>query len=221
MGENKDFKVKLGDPVQLQYIPDDGRERMNARVIGHSPQQSLIISAPRTPGGKLPLIRENQHFVVRMLQGSNVYGFETEVLKYYSQPYPHLHLRHPENIEHSVVRSAQRIELSQALEVRKFGDTEFMEGIICNTSETGALIETSAPLGELEDNIYLRTQLTINQITRPLKLVAKIRNVSRLRFEDNPGEQYRYGVQFIDLNEDQQILLAAFVNRLIVSQLAD
>ena len=145
MSEKVDFKVKLGDLVQLQFIPEDGRERLNAKVIGHAPNKSLIISAPSV-GGKLPILKENQPFVVRMLQGSRVYGFQSVVLKYYTLPFPHLHLKHPEDIECIQVRGARRVNTSLVVSVQTSDNRTFSVTML-NTSSSGALLQARESLG--------------------------------------------------------------------------
>jgi len=37
MQDTRAFKVRLGNSVQLQLIPGDGRDRLHTRAIGHAP----------------------------------------------------------------------------------------------------------------------------------------------------------------------------------------
>lgn len=222
MDEKNTFRVDLGDPVQLQFIPLDGRDRLTARVIGHYPGCSLIISAPML-NGKLPLLKEHQPFVVRMIQGNNVYGFESAILKYYSVPFPHVHLRHPKDVERFVVRGSRRVETELVVSISASNDPDKMLSVsMLNTSATGALLQTTKDLGETGDTLTISLELEVINIKKYLRLKAAIRNIStpadRGESEDALN---KYGVQFIELTDEQNLIVNAYVYEHIVQQLDD
>lgn len=213
------FRVHLGDPIQLQFIPDDGRDRLTARVIGHSPGNSLIISAPRV-NGKLTYLKEHQPFIVRMMQGNDVYGFESTVLKYYNSPYPHVHLRQPKDIERITVRSSRRVDTELLVLVKPMAEPDrSLSASMLNSSATGALLQLKAPLGEIEDELSISLELTIAGITRYLRIKAIIRNITLPG--DSADQQYKYGVQFSELSDEQTLLINAYVYEQIVLQMED
>ena len=221
MEDKKEFKVHLGDPIQLQFIPEDGRERLTAKVIGHSPGKSLIISAPLL-NGKLPFLKESQPFIVRMLQGNNVYGFESAVLKYYSVPYPHVHLRHPKDIERIVVRGSRRVETELIVSVKSASNPDKTISVsMLNTSATGALLQLKSELGELGDELNISIELQIANITKYLRIKAIVRNISTPEDRDDGDPLFKYGVQFADLNQEQTLLINAYVYEQIVQSMED
>lgn len=219
MQDKKTFKVKLGDGVQLQFIPEDNRERLNAKVIGHMPGRALIITAPSV-GGKLTILRENQRFVVRMLRGNQIFGFESEVLKYYTLPYPHVHLSQPKEIESITVRGSRRVNTELVTSVKGPGDAQ-VSATMLNTSATGALIRCHQALGELNDNLQISLELSISGIQKYLRFHAVIRNLTQPGSGTEDDKDYRYGVQFHDLDDDQRLMLNAFVHEQIVQQMED
>ncbi len=222
MRDKTDFKVKLGDLVQLQFIPEDGRDRLNAKIIGHAPNKSLIISAPQL-NGKLPLLKEHQPFIVRMLQGNNVYGFESAVLKSLTTPFPHVHLKHPTDVERITVRSSRRVETELVVSVNapKTGDKPVSVSML-NTSATGALLQVKEELGELEDELTISIELEVVNMKKYLRIKAIVRNVSTPADRDDPSDPYnKYGVQFMDLTEEQKLIITAYVYEQIVQQLHD
>lgn len=220
MSDKKDFKVNLGDPVQLQFVPENGRDRLNAKVIGHVPGKSLIISAP-SANGKLPLLKENQPFIVRMLQGNNVYGFESAILKYYSIPFPHLHLRHPRNVECIVVRGSRRVGTELVVSVSTgIAPNKILSVSMINTSATGALLQTVEPLGELDSEISISIELEVVNIKKYLRIKAIIRNISTPQDrKDDEDMLNKYGVQFTGLSEDHILIINAYVYEQIVQHL--
>ena len=95
-------QLQIGDVLQLQFVPpSEIMDRYAATLIGYLPGQSLIITTPRKQGNPI-LVREGQAFTVRMLQGSNVFGFNARVLKISSKPFPYLHLAYPAEVANPV-----------------------------------------------------------------------------------------------------------------------
>lgn len=222
MEDKQDFKVKLGDPIQLQFIPQDGRERLTAKIIGYSPNKSIIINAPRV-NGKLPLLKENQPFVIRMLQGNDVYGFESSILKYYSVPYPHVHLRHPKDVERITVRGSRRVETEVVVSVSTVSAPDKSMSIsMLNTSATGALLKTKKELGKLDDELSISIELEIVNIKKYLRIKAIIRNISTPEDRSDKEDMLnKYGVQFLELNDDQKLVINAYVYEQIVLHMED
>ncbi|RDH82579.1 MAG: hypothetical protein DIZ80_09855 [endosymbiont of Galathealinum brachiosum] len=222
MEDKQDFKVKLGDPIQLQFIPQDGRERLTAKIIGYSPNKSIIINAPSV-NGKLPLLKENQPFVVRMLQGNDVYGFESSVIKYYSIPYPHVHLRHPKDIERITVRGSRRVETEVVVSVTTISTPNKSLSIsMLNTSATGALLQTKKELGKLDDELSISIELEIANIKKYIRIKAIIRNISTPEDRNDKEDMLnKYGVQFLELNDDQKLIINAYVYEQIVLHMED
>ncbi len=222
MEENTDLKVKLGDPIQLQFIPQDGRERLTAKVIGYSPNKSIIISAPSV-NGKHPLLKESQPFVIRMLQGNQVYGFESSVLKYYSVPYPHVHLRHPRDLECITVRGSRRVGTEVVVSVTTTSSPDKSMSIsMLNTSATGALLQTKKELGELGDELNISIELEIVNIKKYLRVKAIIRNISTPKDRNDTEDLLnKYGVQFLDLDDEKKLVINAYVYEQIVIHMED
>lgn len=223
MDDKPDFRVKLGDLVQLQYIPDDGRDRLNAKIIGHAINKSLIITAP-SANGKLNILRENQHFVIRMLQGNKVYGFESEVLKYYTVPYPHVHLSQPRDVECIVVRGARRINiLNLVISVQTEKSTAPISASLNNISVSGALLQCAQLFGRLDDKLTFSIEFEISGIHKYLRIAAIIRNLSTPedREKEEGGDFYRYGIEFLNLDDDQRLIITAYVHEQVIKQLED
>lgn len=222
MTEKQNFNVKLGDLIQLQFVPQNGRERLTAKVIGYSPKKSIIISAPSV-NGKLPLLKEHQPFVVRMLQGNNVYGFESSVLKYYSVPYPHLHLSHPTELECITVRDSRRIDTEIVVSTTTISEpNKHITTSMLNTSATGALLQCKKELGLLDDELNISVEFEIAGIKKYLRLKAIIRNISTPDDNDNSDDPLnKYGVQFLDMTDDQALVINAYVYEQIVIHMKD
>ncbi len=221
MADKKDFRVNLGDPVQLQFVPEDGRERLNARIIGHNPGKSLIITAPSNQG-RVTFLKDNQPFIIRMLQGNNVYGFESSVIKSFSMPYPHVHLRHPSDVECITVRGSRRVETETRVSISGTTLNDNISASMLNTSATGALLQSREELGTTEDTVTISMELEVTNIKKYLRVKAAIRNVSTPQDRDESSSaDNKYGVEFLELTEEQKLIITAYVYEQIVQGLDD
>lgn len=218
MEEKSDFKARLGDIVQLQYIAFSDRERLNARVIGYAPNKSLIISAP-VASGNAPFLQEKQKFVVRMMRGSQVYAFEAEVLKYLTSPYAHVHLSQPRKIEAIKVRNSRRVNTEVVISVQPDNeDSQLSSATMLNTSLTGALIKANKPLGDKNDSLIISSEFSFYDFQKYLRFNAIIRNVS---IPDQEQNEYRYGVEFDGLDDDQKLIIHGYVYDQIVKEMEE
>jgi len=218
MQEKSDFKAKLGDIVQLQYVAFSDRERLNAKVIGYAPNKSLILSAP-VVSGTTPFLQEKQKFVVRMMRGSQVYAFEAEILKYLTSPYAHVHLSQPTNVEAIKVRNSRRVNTEVVISVHPTNDeTQPASATMLNTSLTGALIKTDKPLGDKNDSLVISSEFSFYDFQKYLRFNAIIRNAST---PDNCHNEYRYGVEFEDLDDEQKLIIHGYVYDQIVKEMEE
>lgn len=204
--------LQIGDVLQLQFAPpSDVQDRFATTLIGFMPGQSLMITTPRRQGKPI-LVREGQTFTVRMLQGSNIFGFIARVLKVSLKPFPYLHLDYPDEVETAVVRNAPRVatEIQATVSRPLEGDTTEQRVLITDISSTGARLVHSQQLGKVGDLIQVTHPIPVCGGEDILKVMGKIRNVRKLESKENAGH-YIHGVEFRGLTRFQVVLLCAYV----------
>jgi c-di-GMP-binding flagellar brake protein YcgR len=205
--------LQIGDILQLQFVPPgDNQDRFSATLIGFLPNQSLVITTPRK-SGKPIIVREGQRFTVRMLQGSNIFGFVSRVLQTSSKPYPHLHLAYPEEVESAVVRNAPRVSTElRATLIRSSGTNkeEQYPVIISDISSTGARVIDRNKLGEVGSVIQISQTLAVCGGEDILKVLAVIRNIREIS-DASGNPRFIHGVEFRGLNRFQQLVLCSYV----------
>jgi c-di-GMP-binding flagellar brake protein YcgR len=205
--------LHLGDSLQLQFLQDDGhRVRPSVRFIGQMPQASLIVTAP-TQDGKLMVVREGQVFVVRCFTRDVASAFTCRVLRVCSLPYPYLHLSYPERREEVLVRSSRRVSVLMSATVvrqREGGTWSIpMAAIVSDMSTTGAMLETSEPLGKVETKLKISFQLPIDGMgEQALSVEGVVRSVYE---EGGEGDRNRYGIEFQSVPSPAQLVLRAFI----------
>ncbi len=205
------LKLEVGDVVQLQLISPDKDDRYTVSVIGYLPGESVLVTAP-TVNGKVQFVREDQRFAVRMLRGSQVYGFVTKVLHTAVKPYPYLHLSYPEEVECITVREADRVETNIPALVRNIkrpDEKEFWQPVfIKDLSTTGARLESVTTLGEEGETLQLRFKLDVCEAEEGIELFADIRSqMLRKSGDDGKAPRYITGARFKMLNRYQKVLL--------------
>lgn len=223
MAEKRDqadaFHLQVGDILQLQ-VP--GEElRLTVRVIGYHPGNSLIVTAPRAQD-KLLLVREGQVYIVRMLVGRWVYGFNVTVLRSCTYPYPYLHLSYPSEVQSLQVRTSSRIRTKLIVAVRPAeGGPEAQEPVVATLSDislAGAQVTSRTPLGEVGGELTIAVRVSIGTAEHAISLPATICNKA-LRSADKDGEGNVYGVSFHDIADGESLVLHAYVYQQWVAEL--
>jgi c-di-GMP-binding flagellar brake protein YcgR len=204
--------LQVGDVLQLQFAPpSEIQDRYATTLIGLLPGQSLMITAPRKQG-KTIMVREGQAFTVRMLQGSNVFGFVARVLKVSAKPFPYLHLAYPNDVETVVVRNAPRVQTEIHATVSKplEGNLTELAVIIADISNTGARVMYSEKLGEVGAVIQVTHAVPVCGGEDILKVMGVIRNVREVS-QEKGGGVIVHGIEFRGLTRFQELLLCAYV----------
>ena len=207
-------KLLIGDVLQLQYAPpSENQERFAVKLVGYLPGSSLVITAPGRQGKSI-LVREGQSFTVRLLQGSNVFGFVSKVLAVFSRPYPHLHLTYPAEVESAVVRNAPRVSARFSTQVintsMQVEHRHSLTATIVDLSSSGARLVVGDRLGKIGDLLQISLTLEVCSGTDRLQLLGTIRTAKEADNADG-ARHHIYGVQFKGMNRFQQLLLCSFV----------
>jgi c-di-GMP-binding flagellar brake protein YcgR len=206
--------LQIGDVLQLQFAPpSENMDRYAATLVGFLPGQSLVITTPRKSGNPI-IIREGQSFTVRMLQGSNIFGFVSRVLHVSSKPYPHIHLAYPDDVESAVVRNAPRVSTElQATVIKPKGASAKelqRQVIISDISSTGARLIDRQKLGEVGSVLQVTQTLAVCGGEDVLKVLGVIRNIRETTDRDGTN-RYLHGIEFRGLNRFQQLILCSYV----------
>src|SRR6476661_10977761 len=101
------LSLPVGISLNLQVLGDRSGHRIQAKVLGYKPGESLIAEVP---GARLlPIdLRLGDELAARCLVGRHILGFKCTVLRVCTSPYPYFHLSYPERIEQTEVRQDER-----------------------------------------------------------------------------------------------------------------
>ncbi len=227
MSGMKKLSLQSGATLQLQFLDETRRDRYQVNVIGYVEGHSLMITAPQK-NGNFVLLREGQQFVVRLLSGTQIIGFNSEVLKVYNNPFSYVHLKPPLEISQLNVRNAHRVELKVIASIQnierdeesngiiKPADSKSSSAIVNNMSITGCQIQLLETLPENFKELMISAKITVAEQERILTMEAEI--CSHRKAEIDGKNWQLYGMKFNELDDDRRLLLNCFVYEQLVKE---
>ena len=221
--DSSSLQLHVGDHIQLQFVGDEHERRHTCQVIGYLPQESLITTIPIIKG-KIMLVREGQMLIVRLLSGNHVFAFTTKILSQNLKPYPYMHLGYPEELESIVVRKSLRTQSELIVSVFKaesdWSDLgQALPGVFENISTSGALLKTQKQIGNVDDQIYLSTRISVAGIKEHVHTSAIIRNHHVDATSENQSVYHYYGVEFSEVKKESIIALHGYVYEQLLNSL--
>lgn len=144
---------------------------------------------------------------------TGVATFSSHVEVIAEQPYRYLHLRYPEKIRFRQIRNSARVRVEMPVRLAKRNSAEDMKSLksqVIDISTTGLKLVTNNNIGQIGDELMIHIAMYFAGVERTLSIAAVIR--ARLGSHSEKIEMSNiYGVQFQTMNDEQKILLHAFV----------
>lgn len=213
------LRLVPGSPVQLQVAgADAGQHNVKGSYVGCHAGRSVLVAVPARAIG--PLLRPGVKVAVSLVTPTGIGSFASRVEAVAAQPYAYLHLHYPPAVALRHVRSAVRVAAELPVTVANLDHLELSQAQpaqMLDISVRGARLGAHGELGRLGDELSLHLCCTFDGITRDLTLIGKIR--ARPVAEGVSGAfPHVYGVEFFALDEDQRLLLHAFVSHLLAQR---
>jgi c-di-GMP-binding flagellar brake protein YcgR len=210
----EDLKLNSGYPLQIQTAAVAGQsERYSCRLIGCLPGRSILLSVPKA-AGRLVRLKVGQKIIVRLMIDNGIGVFASQVEVQTQEPYPILHIHYPDAVTFKGIRGATRVGVEQPVIATNLSDAErdSVNGVIVDISVTGARIELTAPVGKIGDTIELVGSVLIQEVAREMRIKAIIRSqVDTLDDANNTGLNTSYGLEFVEAEEENRLIMYAFV----------
>lgn len=214
------IRLAVGDPLQMQPVTDD-HQRYYVSLIGYVEKRSILVTAP-VVDGHVQLIREGQPFVLRVFSGRNAYAFDASVLKSCGTPFPYLHLGYPKSVQGIPVRSEQRVKVNLIGAVPEVEGKPLRQPLACvvvDLSLSGAMIAAPRRLAETGQRFKLSVRVTANHAPVYVALPCVLRNLRETPGQDGAGTILNHGVQFVEVEDKDQLLLENFIFRAMLSEM--
>ena len=186
-------------------------------VIGMSHRnRCLVLTAPaRTDGALVPVIN-GQQLVCRLFNATTVFRFTGYVLKTAFEPFAYLHIGLPKNIERRIVRKVPRALVN--LQAMLHTPQEHFATIV-DLSVTGARIGVAKQVTlAVGHPVTIKTELLLLDKSQEIELEAQILATHGAADSQHPSIVF-YGLKFGTLSTLQQLMLHAYVQQQLVSEL--
>lgn len=201
-----DIELKPGLQVQVEHTRSRQRVRLN--LIGALADEKLVISAPLNRG----FARPGERLRIRLMSGNWICAFDAELLGVLGEPLPSWVLAFPSQIELARLREQTRLPITMRVRVDGEDPLEGPEGVygtITDIHLRGASLETTAPIGNLGDNLFISTLIQYAGAEQLVLLPAKVVNQSQQT--QTTINTHQYGLAFDSLDEETRVYLQGFI----------
>jgi len=214
----KALNLMVGCGLQLE--PVSGNSCYLVDLMGYRPEQSLIVTAPVSDDGSLP-VAEGDEVAVRYLGGDNSFAFYSRVLCIAGKPYPHLHLEYPSGVQGVITRRSIRVPIDgPVMSLAMLDGGQRLNVTMADISVHGARLISNIRLGNVNDTFTIEMPDISAAGEESLALPCVIRHV-REQIE-MPGHAqgciYHHGVEFDRLEQAAQLFIARFIQHSVVKQ---
>ena len=206
------IKPQVGERIQLRLLGRDIQAYYYANLIGYIKGQSILVTTPVT-GGQRIAMTEGERLELRMLTGSNIYIFQSEILRVCVSPAHYLHLRYPERVQMQKLRNASRTRVRIAAKLTDAqGELEVAQ--IIDLSPDGAQVLVPKTVGEKGQQVRLSFQATVDELSAALTVNGVIQHVRPAAPGHESGTgMLEYGIAFADVSDENRLWLKCLVYR--------
>jgi hypothetical protein len=194
--------------LALTMARDETSEAFRTSVIGVR-DTFIVADVPIRPNGSLVAISAGQTWLFRTFQLTSAFKFFSTVLKVASEPFPHLHIATPVNLERRKVRGRNRVTVLLDATLRSASPTPC---VLVDLSVGGGRIATQdGVILELQQPVQIAMQLDLLENKFDLLLNAVVVGASGASEGEHPHVLF-YGVRFESLTQLESLVLHGFVN---------
>ena len=211
------LEMAVGTTINVQLERLQRGTRHSCTLIGYRKGRSVIVSMPiDSAGNEVPYYFLNDEVTLRYFSGREIHGFNTVVSKVCKDPFSYLHLAFPKQVERVRVRDEPRTACMLPASVLLEG-REPAEGRIVDLSATGAQLEFPGMPCAVGDKMTLSLSFEFAGHDVAFECAAEIRNLKTAAEDEDGNPVQRLGVAFVELSEQDQLRITAFVYETLVS----
>lgn len=209
------IKPQVGERVQLRLV---GRNRntqiyYQSRLIGYIREQTVLITSPISDGKRID-IADGEILECRMLNGSHIHAFESEVIRVCASPSHYLHLRYPTVVKMQKLRNGPRARVNIAASITD-NKGKHEQGHIIDLSPDGAQIVIPSNVGGNGQTLTINFSANADGLNSTLTLTGLVQHVRPLKVNQDAVqgnvEKLEYGVAFTNIKEEEKLWLMCIV----------
>ena len=207
-----ELQLVPGASVQLLMSGEDQTSfSLDTVYIGSLALHSLLVAMP-APHPAVAL-RSGVKLAMTVVVPNGIATLNTRIDAIGERPYQYLHLSYPPEINFREIRGAARVKVELPVDVEGKANGENYDDVkssILDISTSGLKLATDRSIGRKGDELSVRIDMHFAGLDRGLHLKGVIRSLLA-GSETLTQFTHVYGVQFLPLSDDQQVLLHAFV----------
>lgn len=209
------IKPQIGERVQLRLIGRNSNNQIyyQSRLIGYIRGQSVLLTTPIADGKRIDMI-DGEILECRMLNGSHIHMFESEIVRACTTPSHYLHLRYPTVVKMQKLRNAPRTRVDISAQLTDSNGKQEQCKII-DLSPNGAQIIVPQHVGESGQSLKINFPAAADELKTTLTLNGLIQHVRPLNPEQEHGTEgmahHEYGVAFLDMSEEEKLWMKCIV----------
>jgi c-di-GMP-binding flagellar brake protein YcgR len=201
----EEVHIQPGATMQIQSSLDSSRYAV--RLIGYLKGKSVTVTNPVQDGASLYL-KDGQAFVARIFSGKYVFAFPCSILASAMRPYPYLHLSYPPEVLGIHIRQGERARL-RTITAFETDAGRKGSGIIVDISAGGCYFQSKSPDLLKGARLNLKFKLLIGTVDYVLDLPGYVRSMRPS--DDAPELGPGFGIQFVDVSPEDNLVLSSFV----------
>ena len=207
-----EINLSIGQKVTLKVVGLDYKvHSFAAQLIGYQKGESVLLTLLSKPGQVLMHKGLKASVEGELVDG--YFSFESEIDQVSESPFLYVHLDYPTAVDVKQLRQHVRVPVDTPVEVcahTGLGMTSGnITGYMLDVSYGGARLVLEKELTKMVTKISLGVMLSNDELKRDFTLMAEIRNPSS-PVDDYPKCQFAYGVEFIEVNEVDDLFLRSF-----------
>lgn len=204
------IKPQIGERVQLRLLGGQSQTYYTSRLIGYIRDTSILLTAPMAAGKRID-IGDSELLECRMLNGSNIYIFQSEIVRACTSPAHYLHLQYPQSVRVQKLRNAPRARVRIAATPTDSQGRQSPAQIL-DLSPDGCLLVSPADLGPAGQALKISFVAAVDELQTTLNLKGSIQHVRVAKASaDGSPEVLEYGIAFGKCSEEERLWLKSTV----------
>jgi len=208
----------IGSKVVIET--PSAKQRMVAELIGFHEGASIVVKCTDKAVAKTAVSLQGKSVKAHIMSQGLIYTFESQLIKAQTEPYTYWHLQYPKTINVSGRRKQSGVELKLPVAI-EYQDTKLAmlrdipTIVLCtDMSLEGVVVEAPLILGDIGDEFFITFRLEIAGVDQLVLTSTQLTSASQL-------EQgvYTHAFQFEDLEDENKVLIAAYVYKQVLATL--
>ncbi len=188
------------------------KRRIVTQLLGFHDGHSVVVTSTDKMVVKAAASLKGKHVKVHIMSQGQIYTFDSKLIKALTEPYSYWHLQYPKTINVSDIRKNRRVELHLPVAIeyqntKLAGIRDIPNIVLCtDISLEGIAIDAPLILGEIGDEFFITLRLQIAGVDQVVLTSVQLKSARM-------SEQgvYTHGFQFDDLEDENKVLIAAYV----------